>query len=182
GSATIMSEHLVFTNPSVVSNFEINAGVNDAWVTDGAPLQGLFVTAFPGLNLVFLAWFTFDSVPLAPAQEMNQQFLSQLSKSANSAATFGADDQRWVTALGSIDGSRAVLNAELTMGGAFNSSVPLPTQDTSYGTITLRFEDCSNATVDFEFPAASESGSFDIHRVLESNVALCESLQPLAAP
>ena len=80
GSAVIAAEHLVFTNPSVVSNFVINAGVNDAWVTDGAPLQGLFITAFPGLNLVFLAWFTFDSVALVQEQETAQESSGQFKK------------------------------------------------------------------------------------------------------
>jgi peptidyl-prolyl cis-trans isomerase A (cyclophilin A) len=178
GGAFITDEYLVLTSISVVNDFTINAGVNDVWVTDGVPFQGMFITVYPNLNLVFMAWFTFDSV--APAAELRNQLddvgSGSGTKSASLSAVFGADDQRWVTALGSIDGNRTVLNAELTSGGLFNSSDPLPTQDTDYGTITLEFEDCKNAKVDFDLPKAGESGSFNIHRALDSNVALCEAL------
>ena len=39
----------------------LNSGLNDAWVSVDAPFQGMFITVFPDLGLVFLAWFTFDS-------------------------------------------------------------------------------------------------------------------------
>ncbi len=178
GGVAITAEYLVMTSTSIVNNFVINAGVNDAWVNDGAALQGIFITAFPSLNLVFMAWFTFDSVPPVFSGVASPDSSGVFGKSAlNSKAVFGADDQRWVTALGTIEGNRAVLTAELTSGGTFNSSEPLPTQVTDYGTIILEFEDCENANVEFDFPAAGESGQFDVHRVLEDNVALCEALQ-----
>ncbi len=111
--------------------FQINAGLNDAWVNVDAPLQGLFVTMFPDLGLVFVAWFTFDSeIPIMPAP-----------------AAFGAGDQRWVTALGTIDGNKVSLKAELTTGGSFNSSDPTPVQDTDYGTIDLEFSSCTEGIV-----------------------------------
>jgi cyclophilin family peptidyl-prolyl cis-trans isomerase len=180
---TITAEHLVMMDVSAVSDFVINAGVNDAWVQDDAPFQGMFLTAFEELGLIFVAWFTFDSAPpvLADAQKMNADSISEKLMNV-SAATFGADDQRWVTALGTIDGNRATLKAELTTGGSFNSSTPTPTQDTDYGSITLEFENCSSVKVDFDFPKAEETGSFNAHRVLEDNVALCESLQPAPSP
>ncbi len=142
------------------NDFTINAGLNDAWVNVDAPLQGLFVTVFPVLKLVFLAWFTFDSEQ--PPEDV--------------MAEFGAPDQRWVTALGFYDGNRVEMAAELTTGGAFNSSDPLPTQDTEYGTINVEFTNCENGLVEFDFPSAGESGSFNIQRVVNSNVALCETL------
>jgi cyclophilin family peptidyl-prolyl cis-trans isomerase len=169
----VSAEHLVFTEVAIISDFIINAG-NDAWVNDAAPFQGLFVTAFPGLNLVFLAWFTFDTV-IPVAQTQSESFSG---RTVSAAAIFGADDQRWVTALGSIDGNKAVLKAELTTGGVFNGSDPLPTQDTDYGTITIEFESCSKGSVDFNFPSLGESGEFEIHRVLEDSVALCVAQQP----
>lgn len=140
--------------------FTMNAGLNDAWVSDGAPFQGMFVTVFPGLKLVFVAWFTFDSV---------------IPNSGT--ATFGARDQRWVTAVGAFSGGKATLNAELTTGGAFNTDTPLPTQDTNYGTIVIEFKNCSEGTVTYNFPGVGISGSFPIKRVVNSNVALCEALQ-----
>lgn len=138
----------------------LNAGLNDAWITDQAPFQGMFITVFPELGLVFLAWFTYDA-ELPPEDQM---------------AHFGAADHRWVTALGTFQGNSAELKAELTTGGRFNSSEPVPVQDTDYGSINLEFSSCEAATVTFDFPAAGQSGSFGIHRVVSDNLALCESL------
>ncbi|NNL95399.1 MAG: hypothetical protein HKO64_07215, partial [Xanthomonadales bacterium] len=67
-----------------VGEFFINSGLNDAWVNADAAFQGLFFTVFPDIGLLFLSWFTFDSV--LPAGE--------------DTATFGAHDHRWVTASG----------------------------------------------------------------------------------
>lgn len=162
--APITSDHLVMTDIVLANAFVINAGLNDAWIFEGAPLQGMFVTVFESLGVVFIAWFTFDSaVPDAGAM-----------------AQFGAPDQRWVTAAGTFEGHRAELVAELTTGGSFNSDQPAPGQQPGYGTLVLEFQDCSNGTVTFEFPDASLSGEFPISRVLNSNVALCEGLSATA--
>jgi len=146
----------------LVPGFEINAGLNDAWVNANAAFQGMFVTVFPVLKLMFVAWFTFDSEQ--PPEDIS--------------AVFGAPDQRWITALGFYDGNRAELVAELTTGGLFNSSDPLPVQDTNYGTINIEFSNCNLASVEFNFPTAGESGIFTMQRVVEDNVALCEALGP----
>ena len=145
----------------LVPGFEINAGLNDAWVNANAAFQGMFVTVFPVLKLMFVAWFTFDSEQ--PPEDIT--------------AVFGAPDQRWVTALGFYDGNRAELKAELTTGGKFNASDPLPTQDTNYGTINIEFSHCNLAWVEFDFPSAGESGLFTMQRVVDDNVALCEALK-----
>ncbi|NNE05583.1 MAG: hypothetical protein HKN15_07670, partial [Xanthomonadales bacterium] len=129
------------------ASFAINPGLNDAWVNADAPFQGMFITVFADLGLVFVAWFTFDSqVP------------------ASNTATFGASDQRWVTGVGTIDGNQVVLNMELTTGGIFNGSDPMPVQDANYGTMTVVFSDCSNGQVTFDFPAPGLSGTFAITR------------------
>lgn len=150
----------VSDGPLVVEpEFTINAGLNDAWVNAGAPFQGLFVTVLPQLQLLFLAWFTFDSVP-----------------PASNDAEFGAPDQRWVTALGAFEGDTATLTAELTTGGRFNTSTPLAEQSADYGTIEVVFYDCLSGTVSFDFPGAGLAGSFPIERALDGNVPLCEAL------
>jgi len=139
--------------------FVINAGLNDAWVSDGAPFQGLFITVYPELGLVFVAWFTFDTeVPV------------------ENSAVFGWGGQRWVTAVGPFTGNTASLTAELTTGGIFNSSAPLPTQDDEHGTVDLDFDGCGQGTVTFNFPSVGLSGSYPIHRAVEGNTALCETL------
>ncbi len=184
GFVMITGDHLVITNVSVVNGMVINAGINDAWVSDGAALQGMFITAYPGLGIVFLSWFTFDSVLFEGETVLPQATAANeaVKSSAAQAAVFGAQDQRWVTAVGVIDGNRAELKAELTMGGLFNNSDPLPTQDTQYGSIILEFQDCKAGEVSFDFPGVSLSGQFDIHRVLEDGVALCETLQNSETP
>lgn len=142
------------------NDFLINAGLNDAWVNADAPFQGMFITVYADLGLIFVAWFTFDSsIPAVPPD-----------------AAFGAPDQRWITAVGVFAGNKATLKAELTSGGRFHSSDPLPVQDTEYGTIELEFKDCREATVKFDFPSAMESGEFIITRALEENAILCDAL------
>jgi hypothetical protein len=146
--------------PAVAEGFEINAGLNDAWVNPEAPFQGMFVTVFPDFKFVFVAWFTFDSE--APADDIS--------------AVIGAVDHRWITAFGFYEGDSVVLNAELTTGGRFNTSEPIAAQDTNYGTIAIEFTNCNLASVDFEFPGAGEAGSFTMSRIILDNVPLCEEL------
>jgi hypothetical protein len=98
---------------SGIPPFTINAGLNDAWVSADAPLQGFFITVFEVLEAVFLSWFTFDSI----------------SPGDGVTAVFGAADQRWVTGLGIYSGDSVTINVELTSGGIFNGSVPLATQE-----------------------------------------------------
>jgi hypothetical protein len=142
------------------ASFEINAGLNDAWVNADAALQGMFFTVFPDTGLFFLSWFTFDSV--LPA--------------GNDSATFGASDQRWVTGLGSYSGDSVTLNVELTSGGVFNGSVPEASQQPGYGTITIVFKNCNEAALTYNFPSVGLSGQMTLTRVLPDSVALCEAL------
>jgi hypothetical protein len=140
-------------------DFQINAGLNDAWVSADAPFQGLFFTVFPGLKLFFLSWFTFDSV----------------LGIGSDTATFGADDQRWVTGLGAYSGNTVTLNVELTTGGIFNGSVPLATQQPGYGTITIVFKSCNEAVLTYNFPSVGLSGQMTLTRVVTDNVAACQA-------
>jgi hypothetical protein len=142
------------------TDFTINAGLNDAWVSADAPLQGFFFTAFPDLNFFFLSWFTFDSVlPIGGAP-----------------AVFGAADQRWVTGGGLYSGDSVTISVELTSGGIFNGSNPLATQQPAYGTITIVFNNCNEAILTYNFPSAGLSGQMTLTRVVTDNVNLCEVL------
>src|SRR5210317_359371 len=108
-----------FSSPAKPA-FEINAGLNDAWVTPGIPGQGFFIMVFPDLGLMFLAWFTYDT------QRPDDSIVALL----------GEPGHRWLTALGAFDGDTAELNVELTRGGVFNSPSPDPAQEPD-GTITI---------------------------------------------
>ena len=141
--------------------FFINAGLNDAWVHDGAQRQGFFFTVFPLLNRLFFAWFTFDSVP--PDASVPD-------------AVFGANDQRWVSGLGAVEGDSVTISVELTSGGVFNASDPLATQEPNYGTITILFINCNEALLTYDFPGLMLSGQMTLTRVLEDNILLCHAL------
>jgi hypothetical protein len=137
----------------------INPGMNDAWVSEDAPLQGFFFTVFPDISFFFLSWFTFDSEP-----------------PAGGTATFGANDQRWVTGGGTYSGNSVTVSVELTSGGIFNASEPMATQTPGYGTITIEFVSCNEATLTYDFPSVGLSGQMTLTRAVEDNVPTCESL------
>ena len=140
----------------------INAGMNDAWVTDGAPRQGYFFTVYPDFGFFFLSQFTFDSVlPAGPDD-----------------AEFGAFDHRWVTGGGFYSGNSVTVNVELTSGGIFNGSNPEAGQVLGYGTITIVFNSCSQATLTYNFPSVGLSGEVTLSRALPDNVSLCQALTP----
>jgi hypothetical protein len=146
--------------PVVEPDITINAGMNDAWVSEDAPFQGLFFTVFPDLKFFFLSWFTFDSViPIG-----------------GDTAVFGAFDQRWVTGGGFYSGNSVTINVELTSGGIFNGSIPLATQGPGYGTITITFISCNEAVLSYNFPSVGLSGEMTLTRVLPDNVVLCDAL------
>lgn len=142
----------------VEGGFVMNAGLNDAWyypMTDG---QGFFITVFPDLELVNLAWFTYDTD--LPANEDD--------------ANLGSAGHRWLTALGSYEGDTAVLNITVASGGLFDTATEV--QRTTDGTITLTFSDCSSGLIEYNIPSINRQGSVPIERVASDNVALCEAL------
>ncbi len=141
------------------SLFQINAGLNDAWynpLTDG---QGFFITVFPDLGKVSLAWFTYDTeLPAEDAQ-----------------ANLGDPGHRWLTALGDYVDDHAVLDVYNTYGGLFDTSQAVTTD--AYGSIVLEFSDCNAGTVEYDIPSIGAKGKIEIERVASDNIALCEALK-----
>ena len=88
--------------------FEINAGLNDAWWDPETSGQGFFITVFPDGGTLFLAWFTYDTE--RPPDDIE--------------AFLGEPGHRWLTAFGAIEGNIAVLEVETTSGGLFDQSPP----------------------------------------------------------
>jgi DNA-binding beta-propeller fold protein YncE len=140
--------------------FLINAGLNDAWFDPATPGQGFFVTVFPDIGQIFLAWFTYDTE--RPPEDVS--------------ATLGEPGHRWLTAFGSYADNRAVLDIEVTQGGIFDASNPVPTQDLD-GTIILEFSNCNAATVNYDIPSVDRQGVIPIERIALDNMPLCESSQ-----
>lgn len=149
---------------AVEESFVINAGLNDAWfnpITDG---QGFFVTVFPELGLVSLAWFTYDT-------ELPDE---------GASANLGDPGHRWLTALGEIDGNQSVMNISVASGGLFDMAIDVDRVDD--GSIILTFDDCNSGTINYDIPSIGQQGLVPIQRVADDNIALCEVLEPPDEP
>ena len=147
----------------VNAGFTINAGLNDAWydpVTDG---QGFFITVYPDLGVVSLAWFTYDTELPPPDAEAN----------------LGDPGHRWMTALGPVVGNQVNMNIEMTSGGIFDTPTDIERTDPpgSDGTIVLTFYDCNSGTVEYDITSINQQGTVPIRRVANDNIALCEMLK-----
>lgn len=159
--------------------FEINAGLNDAWFNPDTAGQGFFITVFPRRSSIFLSWFTYEVTRPDP----------------NIPAQLGEAAHRWVTAFRPYSGDTATLEAELTTGGVFDTEIPVT--QVPDGTITVKFNDCNNAVVDYDITAANvqaqcpsgelpgtiwSSASFwqktrSIHRPVLNSALLCDGLR-----
>jgi len=140
-------------------DFPINAGLNDAWFNPETPGQGFFITAFPDIQKMFLAWFTYDVERPLPEAE----------------AILGEPGHRWLTAFGPYSGDVATLNVELTEGGIFNSNSPAVTQSAD-GTIEVYFTGCNEGMIHYDITSANVSGDIPIERISLDNVPVCEAL------
>jgi endonuclease I len=142
--------------------FAINAGLNDAWYNPGTDGQGFFITVFPDLSAMSIAWFTYDTaLPDEDAQ-----------------ANLGDPGHRWITAVGPIDGNQAVMNIDMTSGGLFDTQREVEHTDPpgADGTITVTFENCHSASIDYDISSINRQGSVAVQRVADDNIALCEEL------
>ncbi len=139
--------------------FQINAGLNDAWYNSDTGGQGFFVTVFPGIGQIFLAWFTYE------VERPDEAITAQL----------GEPGHRWVTAFGPYADNQSALDVEITQGGVFDSGTPTPTQHPD-GTVILEFSDCYAGTATYDIPSINRQGVIPIRRISNDNVALCETL------
>jgi len=142
-----------------VQDFRINAGLNDAWTNPETPGQGFFITVFPDIAKIFLAWFTYDTE--RPPQDVT--------------SLLGDPGHRWLTAFGSFADNQAVLDIEVTLGGVFDASAPTPIQEPG-GTIILEFSDCNAGTLSYDITSIDRQGVIPIERIALDNIPLCESL------
>jgi hypothetical protein len=152
-----VQEILANVNPS-----RINAGLNDAWYNPETDGQGFFITIFPDLDAVSLAWFTYDTE--LPAED--------------ATANLGDPGHRWLTAVGPIEGNQAIMEIEMTSGGLFDTSTLIDRTDPpgSDGTIILTFTSCNSATIEYDIPSINRQGIVPIQRVADDNIVICEAL------
>ena len=146
----------------VFTQFIMNAGINDAWfnpLTDG---QGFFITVFPELGFVTLAWFTYDTA-LPPD---------------DATANLGDPGHRWMTAGGVVDNEKSIMNIEFTSGGIFDTPTEIQRTDPagSDGTLILKFDNCSSGSIEYDITSIDARGTVPIQRVAGDNIALCDAL------
>ena len=155
---TNMDESSIF----VFIQFTMNPGLNDAWFNPATSGQGFFLTIFPDLNFVSLAWFTYDTE------------LPPLDATAN----LGDPGHRWITGAGLIVDNQAVIDVVLTSGGLFDSTDEVQRTDPagSDGTITLTFKNCNSGTAEYDLFAIDAQGSVPLIRVANDNIALCDAM------
>lgn len=120
--------------------YGIHEAADGGWYNPETPGQGLFLDVVNNGRTLFAGWLTF----------------------ALEADPSGESRQRWYTALGPIEGSRADLDLKLTEGGTFDS--PDPVQHSlpgGVGTLTIKLESCDAGTAYYEF-SDGPTGSFAI--------------------
>ncbi len=169
GSGTIENDLVLLTKVYILSDtLQINSGLNGAWFNPNTPGQGVLIEILPTLDKVFMAWFIHDNV--LPVEE--------------ESANIGSPGQRWLTGIGAIDHQNNTVTIDLTntSGGLFNNNRPVINSDpSSYGSVVLHFQDCSNIDLDYNLIDQELSGTFSMIRVATDNVSLCESLSQAAA-
>ncbi len=169
-SGSIQQSNLVLINSAYVldESLHINTGLNGSWYNAATSGQGMFFDYFSSIDKLFLAWFTFDTVDLAEGVSAN----------------LGNANQRWLTGLGSINHETNTVTFDMisTSGGLFDNPQAVTNSEAgSIGTVTITFADCANATVNYNLTSPAVSGSFPLTRIVNDNVALCESLSRQAA-
>ena len=147
---------------SMFNSFTLNAGLNDAWYYPKTDGQGFFINVYPVLDVVSLAWFTYDTELPPP----------------DATANLGDPGHRWFTALGPVTGNQATMNIEMTSGGLFDTPTDTTRTDPpgSDGTIVLTFYNCNAGTVEYDIPSIKRQGTVHIQRVATDNVVICEAL------
>jgi DNA-binding beta-propeller fold protein YncE len=142
--------------------FKINAGLNDAWYNPETSGQGFFITVFPELGFVTMAWFTYDT-ELPPM---------------NATANLGDPGHRWITSVGMYADNQAVMNIDITSNGIFDTPTDVKHTEPggSDGTLILTFENCNSGTVEYDIPSIDMQGTVRIQRVADDNIGLCQKL------
>lgn len=158
----ISEDNLVMTSLVEVEapppEFEINAGLNDAWYNPQTAGQGFFVTVFPTIGKVLVSWFTYDTE--LPAED--------------APGNLQSPGHRWMNAFGDFTGKSAVMEIDIPSGGIFDTSTTV--EHTPSGTMTITFENCNAAVIEYDITSIDRQGTIPIQRIAGDNIELCETL------
>jgi len=153
-----------FTLPELQDEFQINAGLNDAWYNPETDGQGFFIVAFEDIQSVFLAWFTYDTQ--LPSGE---------------PAKLGNAGHRWLTAFGPYSSGSASLEVLSTSNGVFDTATQVEREVA--GTIDLTFDDCLSGQIEYNLGAIGRQGQIPIQRIVADLVPACDgSAEPGDGP
>lgn len=139
-------------------NLLIGPPLKGAWANPGIPGQGFLIDVITDPQVLFIGWFTFPRDSELPS--MN------------------AVDHRWYTIQGEYSGSVVDALIYETSGGSFLESAAVETG--RIGTASLRFTDCNNAELNYQFDDSGEGGTVAISRVVSIDEAACDYLVPNA--
>jgi len=141
--------------------FRINRGLSGAWYYPPTAGQGFFLDVLDNLNLLSLAWFTYDLQRPDPGV----------------TALIGEPGHRWMTALGRIDGDTVNLKIYWASGMIFDSAdPPLNQPQLQDGTITIKFNSCIDGMLEYDLGSAMVTGQFPIEPNTYESLELCKSL------
>jgi cyclophilin family peptidyl-prolyl cis-trans isomerase len=159
----ITEDNLVMTSLVEVDGpFEMNLGLSDIWYDPATDGQGFSIYVWPTIGKVILSWFTYDTE--LPAE--------------NTPSQLGWAGQRWINALGDINGNTSVMDVDMTSDGIFDT--PTTVVHTPNGTITLTFDSCNSGVVEYDLPSINRQGTVPIQRVVGATIELCEELAGIA--
>ena len=159
-------------------DINFNPGLNGAWVAPGIEHQGILMEVLPSAGILFMAQFTFDAQLATAATQSTSRPMAQTTGGGGSKvqAQIGADDQRWLTAFGSIpaDGERMTISFENSTGGRFNSETPVATTDSSYGSGWIDLMACDHLLINWDLPGGIVD-TRDYYKATQDAVPYCES-------
>ncbi len=137
-----------------VESFVINRGIAGAWYEPQTTGQGIMIDIEPETSLIFISWLSFE---------------------AADGAEVRAQEQRWLTAHGTFEGSgSADIPIWSTSGGIFDSTQPTITEQV--GTLTIRFDSCVAGELDYVLDEGL-TGSIALERLIPGSEELCQALE-----
>jgi len=142
--------------------FKINAALSDAWYFPETDGQGFLIIVWETRKLIFLSWFTYDTV--RPPDDVT--------------AILGEPGHRWLTALGPYEGDTALLDVFLSKGMIFDSAEPpVDTEQMEGASIEIVWTGCNEAVLKYDIPTLGLSGEIPIERIVLDHVAACLAAQ-----
>jgi plastocyanin len=141
--------------------FLINVAMTDAWFFPDTAGQGFFIVVWEDKKLVFLSWFTYDT--MRPPDDVS--------------ANLGEPGHRWLTALGPYEGDTALLDVFLSEGMIFDSAEPpVATEQLEGASIEIVWTGCNEAVLKYNIPSSGVSGEIPIQRIVLDKAVACEAL------